>query len=208
MKKTTLGVLACALLILLSVQPALASAPEYGPMIHIVHWGETLGGIAARYGTTVHAIMSINRIHNPNRIYAGQRLAIPARKAYHPTHGKSHYPAHGNVYIVRRGDTLSGIACRFGVSVNALVRANGIVNRNRIYAGQCLRIPHGAPKYAPKPHYPKPHQPHHGRYYRVRRGDTLSGIAWRFGVSTWSITMANHLANPNVIYAGQKLYIP
>jgi LysM repeat protein len=44
--------------------------------------------------------------------------------------------------------------------------------------------------------------------YVVRRGDTLSGIAWRFGVNMWAIVRANGIANPNRIYAGQVLYIP
>jgi putative chitinase len=154
-----------------------------------VQWGETLSGIAVRYGTTVRAIVRANYIANTNRIYAGQRLTIPCSTTYYSTSGR--------IYVVRYGDTLSGIAYRYGVSVNSLVQANGIANRHRIYAGQRLTIPHGAPSY-----------PHRGTYYRVRYGDTLSGIAWRFGVSAWSIAAANNLANLNVIYAGQRLYIP
>jgi LysM repeat protein len=190
MKRIILATFVVALLALLTVQPALAAPPSRGGFIHIVHWGETLSGIAVRYGTTVRALMHANGIANANRIYAGQRLYIPQGAPYQP-------PAWGNVYVVRPGETLSGIAWRFGVSVNSLVRANGIANPNRIYAGQRLVIPYGAPSY-----------PHHGAYYRVRHGDTLSGIAWRFGVSVWAIVSANHLSNPNVIYAGQRLYIP
>jgi LysM repeat protein len=195
MKKVVLAALVCALLALISIQPAQAAAPEYGPFIHIVQWGESLSGIAARYGTTVGAILHANYIANPDRIYAGQRLSIPARTGpYYPPSG-----GHGG-YVVRAGDTLSGIACRFGVSVNALVRVNGIVNRNRIYAGQRLTIPGGGGGYHPPAGG--------GRYYRVRAGDTLSAIAWRHGVTAWSIATANGLSNLNVIYAGQVLYIP
>ena len=190
MKKIASAVLVCALLFLSGIQPTLAASPSHcGSTIHIVLWGETLSGIAVRYGTTVSAIAHANYIANSNRIYAGQRLTIPCATTY--------YPPSGHIYVVRYGDTLSGIAYRYGVSVNSLVQANGIVNRHRIYAGQRLVIPYGAP-----------HYPHQGTYYRVRYGDTLSGIAWRFGVSTWSIATANNLANPNVIYAGQLLYIP
>ena len=189
MKKVASSVLVCTLLVLFVIQPAWAAPPRCGSTIHIVQWGETLSGIAARYGTTVRAIAHANSIANVNRIYAGQRLTIPCSTTYYPTGGR--------VYVVRYGDTLSGIAYRYGVSVNSLVQANGIVNRHRIYAGQRLTIPYGAPHYA-----------HHGTYYTVRYGDTLSAIAWRFGVSTWSIAAANNLANPNVIYTGQRLYIP
>jgi putative chitinase len=203
MKKVVLAAIVCAFLALISIQPAEAAPPEYGPFIHIVQWGETLGGIAARYGTSVGAILRANWIANPDRIYAGQRLRIPARTGpYYPPGG-----GWGGGYVVRHGDTLSGIAYRFGVSVNALVRVNGIVNRNRIYAGQRLRIPGGGGGYYPGGggYYPPAGG---GRYYRVRAGDTLSGIAWRYGVTTWSIANANGLSNPNVIYAGQSLYIP
>jgi LysM repeat protein len=47
-----------------------------------------------------------------------------------------------------------------------------------------------------------------GAYYTVHYGDTLSSIAWRHGVSMWSIATANNLYNVNLIYAGQRLYIP
>ena len=52
-------------------------SPTAGPIIHVVQRGETLYGIAARYGTTVSAIVAANRLTNPNRIYVGQRLVIP-----------------------------------------------------------------------------------------------------------------------------------
>jgi putative chitinase len=189
------------MVVLLGTQVAWASAPPAAPsgaIIHIVQWGETLSGIARRYGTTVYAITRANGIANPNRIYAGQRLYIPVGVAppYYP--GTPAYCS-GWYYTVRPGDTLSGIAYRSGVSVNALMRANYITNPNRIYAGQKLCIPGYG--------YPRPPTTC-GFYYRVRYGDTLSGIAARYGVRVWSVVRANNLANPNVIYAGQRLYIP
>jgi putative chitinase len=180
-----------------------------------VRWGETLSGIAARYGTTVQAIANANGIHCPSRIYAGQRLVIPGGRACYqpapckPPCGGWHGGWHGGCcryHYVRWGENLSSIAWRYGTSVNALVAANGIVNPNCIYAGQRLCIPcgHGHPH--PQPH-PQPH-PCGGFWYTVRWGDTVSGLAWRYGVSIWSIVNANGLANPNCIYAGQRLYIP
>ena len=189
MKKILLGSLILSMLVLLSIQPALAAPPIQGTFVHIVQWGQTLSGIAVRYGTTVGALVHANGLVNANRIYAGQRLVISGTAPYRPPAGRG--------YVVRHGDTLSGIAYRYGVSVNSLVRANGITNRNRIYAGQRLAIPYGAPGGS-----------YHGAYHTVSHGQTLSGIAWRYGVSTWAIASANHLANPNVIYAGQRLYIP
>lgn len=50
-------------------------------------------------------------------------------------------PGNGQIYVVQRGDTLSGIAFRFGVSVYELGRINGIFNPNLIWIGQCLTLP-------------------------------------------------------------------
>jgi LysM repeat protein len=176
------------LLLSMGTQAAWAAPVEASSLTHVVRPGENLYRIALRYGTTVRAIAAANHIYNPNRIYVGQRLIIPSGSA--PIYGGR------TIYVVRRGDTLSRIACRYGVSMWAIVRANGLRNPNYIYAGQRLVIPAG-------PYYPGPG----GVFYTVRRGDTLAGIAWRFGVNMWAIVRANGIANPNYIYAGQVLRI-
>lgn len=93
--------------------------------------GDTLSGIAARYGTTVAALAQLNGIANPNRIYVGQVIQIPL--------GSTH-PVQPTYYVVKRGDTLSGIAYRFGTTYQKLMQLNGIRNPNLIYVGQRLRI--------------------------------------------------------------------
>jgi len=137
MKKISWGITLIATLVLLSVQlgwgtPSASAAPPEHPVIHIVQWGEHLTGIAARYGTTVHAIATLNGIPNPNLIYAGQRLTIPDGAPPPPS---------GFWYTVRYGDTLSGLAWRYGRSTWAIASANRLSNPNLIYAGQRLYIP-------------------------------------------------------------------
>jgi LysM repeat protein len=137
MKKVSLGLLIAAALALLAVQlgwatPTVWAAPSSHRLIHIVRWGENLYRIARYYGTTVEAIAAANGIANPNRIYAGQRLVIP--DATRPSPG-------GFWYTVRYGDTLSGLAWRFGRNQWTIAHANGIRNPNWIYAGQRLYIP-------------------------------------------------------------------
>ncbi|MBX5483633.1 MAG: LysM peptidoglycan-binding domain-containing protein [Myxococcaceae bacterium] len=101
---------------------------------------------------------------------------------------------------IRRGDTLSGIAARYGTTVAALMKANPqIKNPNLIYAGDWLNIPGQRDTFESTPS---------GTRYTVRRGDTLSAIGARYGVSYMEIARVNHIANPNLIYPGQQLVIP
>src|SRR5690606_7524019 len=115
-------------------------------------------------------------IRNPNLIHAGQRLNIPgSTDRYAPVAPSTR---RAGSYVVRSGDTLGGIAQRHGTSVGAIASLNGIQNPNLIDPGQVLQMPGGAP--APTaPSTPRPT----GHIYSVRPGDTLSGIASRFGVS-------------------------
>ncbi|HNS50953.1 MAG TPA: LysM peptidoglycan-binding domain-containing protein [Anaerolineae bacterium] len=104
---------------------------------YIVQRGDTLSGIAARYGTTVAALMQRNGLSSANYIYVGQRLAISGAGSSGGSSGGSA----GGTYVVRRGDTLAAIAARYGTTVAAIVRANGIANPSLIVAGQRLTIP-------------------------------------------------------------------
>jgi LysM repeat protein len=193
-KKTTLGLFICTLLVLLAPPITWAGPPASNPGVHIVRWGENLTYIARQYGTTVQAIAAANGIANHNRIYAGQRLVIP--QGTPPSQ-----PGTGYTYVVRHGDTLSGIAYRHRVSVNSIVQANHILNPNRIYAGQRLFIP-GATSWRPAVSADQ------GIYYVVRRGDTLAKIALRYRTSVSAIVVANNIANQNLIHVGQSLSIP
>lgn len=99
--------------------------------------------------------------------------------------------------IVQWGDTLAAIAANYGTTVDALVQANSLPNRNFIWAGQRLIIPSSSA--APQP------LPAIGSVYVVRPGDTLFSIARRAGSTVSSLMKANGLVNPNFIYSGQRL---
>jgi LysM repeat protein len=101
-------------------------------------------------------------------------------------------------YTVQPGDTLTGIAARYNVSVDAIVTANNLPNRSTIYVGQSLVIPSGTGQQQTT-------QAATGTYV-VQTGDTLSSIALRYGTTTAALELANKLAS-SVIYVGQTLTI-
>ncbi|HEX3053843.1 MAG TPA: LysM domain-containing protein, partial [Aggregatilineaceae bacterium] len=152
-----LGLLLVALLVPSLHEPAQAQG---GSTQHVVQAGENLYRIALRYGVTWPAIAAANGITNPNLIYVGQVLIIPAPGTT-PTPATpipgapvpTTAPSTGGTYTVVAGDTLSRIALRFGTTVQAIVSANGITNPNLIYVGQVLTIPGGssAPVATPVP---------------------------------------------------------
>ena len=181
-------------LILALATPAFAQSS----IVHVVQPGQNLFRIALHYGVTVNALAAANGLSNASRIYVGQRLVIPSR-------GNTTNPStpSSGVHVVRRGENLFRIALRYGTTAQALAAANGLANPNHVYVGQRLVIPgHGTMPPAPAPSTPS------GQTYTVRRGDTLSAIALRYGISTWALAQANGIRNPSFIYVGQVLRIP
>jgi LysM repeat protein len=113
--------------------------------MHVVQWGDTIWGIARSHGSSVGAIMRANGLRS-DRIYVGQRLTIPFASGRVPTPQR---PGR-EVVVVRWGDTLWGIAQRYGTTVSALMRANRL-HSYRIFVGQRLVIPVGSPPVIPTP---------------------------------------------------------
>lgn len=97
---------------------------------YTVKSGDTLSGIAAKYKTTVAKLVSLNGIKNPNLIKVGQKLKVT---------GKAPAPAK-QYYTVKKGDTLSAIASRYGTTWQKLQSLNGIKNANVISVGQKIRV--------------------------------------------------------------------
>lgn len=106
-----------------------ASNPSTGT--YTVQPGDTLSAIAAKYGTDYQTLANMNGIANPNLIYAGTTLIVPG--------GGGSAPA-GRTYTVKPGDTLSGIAAKYGTTWQHLQQINGIANANLIHVGDVLRI--------------------------------------------------------------------
>jgi LysM repeat protein len=113
------------------------------------------------------------------------------------------------IHVVQRGETLYTIALRYNSTITAIAQANAISNPNIIYVGQQLVIPTSQQPPAPPPTGVPPTTPPGGQtIHTVVRGEYLATIARRYGVSVTAIIQANNLANPNLIFAGQRLIIP
>jgi lysozyme len=131
-------------------------------------------------------------------------------------------------YVVQPGDSLSGVAVRYNVSLSELATINGLYDVHRVFVGQVLRLPAQLPPgYAQTPSTSPAQSPVVTspivqvpviqvplgnivgyRNYTVRQGDNLSAIALRFGSSIQAIMAYNGLANANYIFTGQRLTIP
>ncbi len=111
---------------------------------------------------------------------------------------------------VRRGETLSVIARRYGVSERTLLSLNSLRSRHRIRAGQRLRLPDDpADRRVARAGRAVPVEPAwEGDEYRVRRGETLDSIARRVGSTPRALAAANGIRNANRIYVGQTLQVP
>ena len=111
----------------------IAPAPAADSTTYIVQKGDILSAIAARYGTTYQSLAAINNIPDPNKIYPGQEIVINGAAAEAPA-------ASVVYYTIKPGDTLSGIAAKFGTTWQWLAEVNGIENPNLIYPGNSIRV--------------------------------------------------------------------
>jgi murein DD-endopeptidase MepM/ murein hydrolase activator NlpD len=153
---------------------------------HTVQPGDTLDEIAQRHGTTVSVLMGENPIEDPNRIEVGSVISIPDGS------GTTHH-------VVRPGETLAAIGERYGVSASQLAEWNNLQSAAALQAGQRLSVSGPAAEDVAGGG---------GGTHHITAGETLSGIAARFGVGVSDITQANEITDPNRIIAGATLTIP
>jgi LysM repeat protein len=153
---------------------------------YIVMRGDTFKVLASRFGTSMDALVSLNKeITNINVIYEGQRMLVPSNSGV----PSPLPPGSGQVYSVQPDDTLRKIADRLNTTVEAILKVNPQINNpNLIFAGQAINLPAGLSTCV------------------VQRGDTLRIIAARFGTSVESLLRLNpQISNANLIYAGQVI---
>jgi LysM repeat protein len=158
----------------------------------VVKSGDTLSRIASQWGVTVSALAATNGISNPDLIHVGQIIHRPGSTGAAPAPTAS-----GATYVVRSGDTLSGIASLHGTSVAVLVALNHIANPDRIQVGQVITLPTAGPATPPA-----------ARVYVVQPGDTLGKIAAKLAYPGGYVALAarNGISNPNLIKVGEQIH--
>lgn len=133
-----------------------APAPAPASATHLVKSGDTLGGIAAKYQVSLSSVLAANGMNLKTIIYPGQKILLGVKTAPAPvvapapapvavptpapTPAPAPAPAGVKTYIVQAGDTLSRIASSNGVSLSALLAANGMNLQTIIYPGQKITI--------------------------------------------------------------------
>ncbi|KPD32503.1 peptidase M23 [Thermus scotoductus] len=164
-------------------------AVKKGWVVYEVKPGDTLAGIAARYGVDPRHIMWSSNLQG-DRLQVGQRLLIPLVAVEDRS---PRVPPGVEVYRVRPGDTLQGVASRYGISVLDLVSANpSLESLDRLVAGSVLYIPRKAK----------------GLVVSLPEGQTLVDLAARFGLSPVAVARANGVKDPLDLKPGDLVLLP
>ncbi|MEE0775492.1 MAG: SafA/ExsA family spore coat assembly protein [Bacillota bacterium] len=175
---------------------------------YVVQPGDTLYEIAGLYHVSLENLIKANpQIKNPDMIFPGQVVRIPIGFT------------DCTCYTVKQGDTLYKIARMYGVSVNAIIRANPrITNPNYIEPGWILMIPlrgggcmrdeESESAEMEEERMAQSEMTEHPRIYVVQKGDSLYSIAHKFNVTVKQLMMANpEIKDADVIYPGQQIIV-
>lgn len=183
------------------------------PASYIVAAGDTVSSIAGRFGLSTASVLAANGLSWKSLIFPGQVLKLAAPVA--STRPANPAPAAptaaisgANRYTIQKGDTISRIAARFGVTTQAILNANGLGWSSIIYGGQTITIPGGGSPALAIQTVSSVTPATASTSYTIRSGDTISSIARSTGVAVSAILSANGLTASSIIYAGRTLVIP
>jgi LysM repeat protein len=182
-----------------------ASAPQQYRVVA----GDTVSSIAGRFGLSTASVLAQNGLGWKSVIFPGQILSLgPGAATPTVSTASTTSAATGSGrHTVASGETVTSIAGKHGVSISAMLAANGLTGNSVIYPGQSLVVPGVATASFVKP-IASSHAVAPGGSYTIQSGDTLTSVAVRFGVTVQDILNANGLNWSSIIYAGRTLTIP
>ncbi len=179
------------------------------PTSYTVVAGDSVSGISARYGLATASVLALNGLSWKSVIYPGQVLKLTSASSA-PIRSTPTSTATTR-YTIASGDTVSGIATKFGISTQSLLSANGLGLTSIIYAGSTLAIPgSSAPaSVASAPiAQPAPSRAVASTAHVIKQGETIASIARSYGTSIQALLTANGLGWSSIIYSGRTLVIP
>jgi len=178
---------------------------------HVVRSGETLGGLAKRYGVAKADIVAANPRLRGGSLRAGQNVVVPTLGPLPVEVARqlATEPSDGDFHRVRRGENLRLIAGRYGVTQHQLQAWNRMGKVTRVRVGQRLRVapPEAVARTITRSSAREAAQ-QAARSHVVRRGETLAGLAKRYGVSVQALRDANGLSEAATLKRGLRLKIP
>ncbi|PKW25582.1 LysM peptidoglycan-binding domain-containing protein [Phycicoccus duodecadis] len=187
-----------------------SSGAPYGWTGYRVRPGDTLEVIAARFRTSVGTLAARNHLRSAHLIMAGSRLSVPRTAPVHQaTPARTTTRVAATVHVVRSGETVSGIAARYRVGIPSILKANHLGARSLIHPGDRLvvRAAHTVARKAAARTAKAAAGPA-TRSYTVRSGDTLGGIASRYGTTVAAVARASRISSRAVLQVGQRLRVP
>jgi peptidoglycan lytic transglycosylase D len=198
-----------------------AALPDKGRVSYVEHTvtrGQSLGAIARLYRVSPSLITDANPGVRASRLRPGTHLLIPTSfvpPLPEPAAVTARVgPGHGATtirYKVRNGESLWTIAGKYNTTVERLRSINALSRKERLRAGQVIRVPAAVDTVAdpgPSPRRVTPAPSNAPRTHVVRRGETLSSIANRYGVALSALRSANKMDDGSVLKAGSRLVIP
>ncbi|GGM53653.1 LysM peptidoglycan-binding domain-containing protein [Microbacterium saperdae] len=182
---------------------------QAAPASYVVRAGDTISAIAGRFGLRTVDVLTWNGLSWRSVIYPGQTLRLLAPEAAAAPAAPPASTPTTATHTVVAGDTVYGIANKYGTSVDAVLAANGLTRASIIYPGQRLAVSgSSAPAAAAAPAVvAAPAATGASRTHTVVAGDTVFAIARKYGTSTQTVFALNGLASSSVIYPGQQLIV-
>ncbi|MCD2441915.1 LysM peptidoglycan-binding domain-containing protein [Agromyces sp. SYSU K20354] len=187
---------------------ASSAAATAVPAEIVVADGDTVSGIAERYGLSTAEVLAQNGLSWSSLIFPGQRLALPGTTSHAapPPSPAAEIAKH----TVVAGDTVSGIAEQHGLDLDLVLRANGLGRQSLIFPGETIVLPStevATSVEVPPPAAPSPAVTAGGTHVVVA-GDTVWDLAERHDLSVAQLIDANGLDGAGTIRPGQELTVP